>query len=433
MAELSKTEQDAESKARQEAKIDSATEKTAADVLDDGERGSEAIDTRQEAKTDKPAAEQKPSPTAKSVKDKTRDDIVSRFKADRITEKEEAADDITEFARSGMPPEFDETNTPVVEQAETEQETAAEQVEASTQPQKIKVKVRGKEMELTQDELIANAQKALAGESYLEEGKTKLKEIEDHLAKLRNPAARVGQDDIHPAVQNQTQTTEQTADTKDQHPDPMDKLIETIQFGDPAEAKTQLRDTIAATSKQVVTTELENQRFQDEGARTNKVLQDFRDKHADLAADSKAVAVIETTVLELQKEDLRAIGFDPDKIQTPSGVVTAGDIATAHRYYRSKGARLRSPTEMLETARDEYLKWKGIDKTDATVETTDKAKPRVEVTVDRTARRTAVPQQPSRTVSPKVNQQQPAAARDRSSIVQQEIARRNSPRGKVAV
>jgi hypothetical protein len=83
---------------------------------------------------------------------------------------------------------------------------------------------------------------------------------------------------------------------------------------------------------------------------------------------------------------------------------------------------------MLEEATDKFLDWKGVKKQPA-AETTPKVAPRVEVTIDRTARRAAIPQQPSRTAAPRPDPQANAQPRDRSSIVEAEKARRAKLRG----
>jgi len=86
---------------------------------------------------------------------------------------------------------------------------------------------------------------------------------------------------------------------------------------------------------------------------------------------------------------------------------------------------------LLKTARDDFMNWKGVKEQPADPA---RAAPRVEVTVDRQQRRTAIQQQPSRTVAPKPDAiTQAAPPRDRSAIVQDMINARGRPRMKVIV
>ena len=381
-----------------------------------------------------------PLPPVKGQYDDKRSDIVSRFRESRVAEAEAERDDISDFARSGMPPEFSAepaADAPAPADAET---PIPEEIPAA--PHKYKVTVRGKELELTQEELIANAQIALASDGYLDEAKKRLQSVAQLEEQVRNNAQRAGQNGAHQPAQNGAQPTGQPAPAADVPPhqeNDVDQMIQAIQFGDPADARTRFQHTLATevakATAQAVPQALQAQRFKDEGARSMKVLADFKEKHADLASDPMAEAAIERKVLDLQVEDLRAIGIDPKLIQTPGGRdVTPGDIAMAHRYYRVEGFGVRKPEELLQKATDDFVAWRGTKPTPTPP--ADPAKPgqaKVDVTVDRSVRRAAIPQQPSRTVAPRQDQRaQPAQPRDRSSVVLAEQNRRNLARGKPA-
>ena len=205
-------------------------------------------------------------------------------------------------------------------------------------------------------------------------------------------------------------------------------MIETLQFGDPAEAGALLQDTIARSSQsivaQAVEQALQTQRLKDEGARAQKQLVDFEDQHPEFAKDPMARAAIEYRVYELQRDDLTTLGVDPAQIVNPQTQVRGApaDIAMAHRWYRAQGYNVKSPKSLLEEATGSFMEWKGIGKPQTpAAPAEDKAPPRVEVTVDRSARRAAIPQQPSRSAAPARSQTQQAVPqpRDRSEIVEQ--------------
>jgi len=434
----SKAAQDAEARARAESGNDPALNAAAVDVVDDGARGDPGSNQPPRQAGD---PEQRQPPSVRAKFDDKRAEIINRFRGHRDQQQQEDRDEVSDFARSGLPPEWgqdqqQDQQEEIDQDAQGAVDTAGQQQEPSPPP-KIKLKVRGEEKEYSLDEVIANAQKALAADNYLDEAKGKLKEIDDLLRSTRDRAPRPGQNGEHPAVQNGAQPTDpQQGPNGDQpqHPeDKIAKLIETLQFGDPEEAKSLLRNTIAETANEVVEQSLQSQRLSDEGARAAKVLKDFEDQHPEIAKDKRARAAIEADVLDLQIEDIKALGIDPDRIRPDGQPPTPGDIALAHRWYRSKGFQVRSPQQMLETASKNFLEWKGVKTPEPNpADPGNKAPPRVEVTVDRAARRQAIPQQPSLSgAKPRAPAQAPAQPRDRSSIVQDMMANRNKPRGRI--
>lgn len=448
---VDKAAQEAEAQARQNAGIDPAENAYASEGSDaDGGAPAEGATARPAAPAADGDAPRAP-PIARAPRDSKFTDIVGRFRQHRGEEADADAVDaaqMNEFVRSGMPPEFTESNAPVTEAApEPQGDAPAPATDAqppAPAPQKLRLKVHGEEKEYSLDEVIAQAQIALASGNLLETSKGKLKEIDDLLAQTRDRVQRADQPAQHQVRQDGTQSAEPAAPAQapPNQEDPLGKLIETLQFGDPGEARNLLENTIQQRVdtgiNKAVPAALRAERFKDEGARSQKVLAAFLEENADLANDPMANAAIERNVYDLQVEDLKAIGVDPSRIPTPTGQVTPADIATAHRWYRTEGFKVRDPATMLTTARDNFLKWKGVAPA-ATNQTlvdpaTPKAPPRVEVRVDRDARRAAVPQQPTRTVTPR--QDAPAAAAQRtdgSSIVQRMNARRALPRGKAGM
>jgi len=138
-------------------------------------------------------------------------------------------------------------------------------------------------------------------------------------------------------------------------------------------------------------------------------------------------------MFRLQAEDLRDLGLDPNNLRTDGQPTTRGDVAAAHRWYRAQGMKVRGPDKLLETAVDHFTKKFGPSKepppdNNPPATPNNPAAPRLEVSVDRTARRQAVPQQPSRTAQPAPSaQQQPQQSRDRSAVVA-DMQRRNAQR-----
>ena len=310
-----------------------------------------------------PEAKEPPTPPTRSKFDDKRAEITARFRESRGQEPAETEEKIDDYIRAGLPPlepEPEAEETSAENSAENSAETGAEQaasVTEETTPRKFKLKVNGQELELSEEELIANAQKSLATDNILDKAKSKLADIDRLEQQIRQRATQPANQDGHHA-DPQRAAPELSPDLPDpQNQSVEDNLIETIQFGDPAEARQKLRNTIAAESSQVVKQELLAQRLRDEGARTAKLLKDFGEQHADIASDPNARAVIEVTTLQLQTEDLIALGLDPNQIRPDKQPPQPGDIAAAHRYYRAMGMSVRSPQVMLEEAVDKYQTW----------------------------------------------------------------------------
>lgn len=433
--------QDTEAAARAASGIEPGVDAAALEVIDDAARGDGSQPTRTQ-----PAAEpavREPPPTRGQF-DNKRAEIVARFRSGRTTEIEEARDDITDFARSGMPPEFE----PPAPAPEVNDAAPAPPAPAATAaPQKVKLKVRGVDQELPLDEVIKNAQIALAADSYLDEAKARLKSVETLESEARTRAQRTGQPGVHPAGTQQNgphpaaaaddahPETQPAASDDPQHPDDqLTKLIETLQFGDPAEAKQLLQKVIVETAANAAEQVNQRARLRDEGARSQATLVEYLGKHPDIASDPRARAVIEHNVYELQLADFKELGIDSTQFRTAhGGPPTAGDIAQAHQWYRANGFNVSRPGDLLQKAVTDYQDWKGVGQAQPMADPA-KAAPHVDLTVDRTARRQAIPQQPSRTAMPKPGGDQPAPqARDRSAVVASMAAARGMPRGRIPV
>ena len=407
-----------------------------------------------------PDAPQPKLPTVRSLNDEKRAAITAKWRTDRNEEATggDDADALASTVRSaGLPPEFAQQAEPAPQpQPEPEPEPEVAAAEPEPQPadsppvenpspqQKYKIKVRGEEKEVSHEELIALARKAAAADDYLDEAKAKLNDVNTLLRETKNRAARPAQGQPQ-ADPSQTQPTGNPPDPMQVQPqdDPFGKLVETIQFGDPEEAKQLLQKTIGMTTAQMVQAGLQQARFRDEGARAAKTVKDFEAAHPDIAKDSKARAAIEQDIYDQQRADLDEIGVDPNTLRQDGLPATSADIAQAHRWFRVEQGMtsLKTPQQMLETAHDNFLEWKGIKKATPAVPTptTPTSQPRVApvVHVDRTVRRQAIPQQPSPTATPRPAPAPAPAPQTmdgrRSSIVQAMKGQRSKLRGSVGV
>jgi hypothetical protein len=345
----------------------------------------------------------------------------------------------------GLPADFIEAAAPEPAPAEDVASDVASVASAdiapdiAPKPQTFKVKVNGKEMELSQEDLVKHAQIALASDNILDTAKAKLREINELESSIRTRATRPAQDGHQAAPETQPAEPPQPAPADPNQDEQIAKLIEAIQFGDdPAQARELLRNTIASMSAKPdqVRTEVQNalvnERMRDDGARTAKVLDTFRKDHPEFATDPLAQAALERQMYDLQAEDLRALGLDPANL-VEGRPTTPADIASAHKYYRSTGMNVRPPDVLLNEASRAVSEWRGIKApatpADPALPEPPRGAPRI--VVNRDARREAIQPQPSRSAVPRAPQQQTAQPRDRSAIVEQMKANRAGKRGQV--
>lgn len=423
----SKADQVAESEARARAGADPTLNAEAA-IGSEGDAG--PLDPGGTPRAAPGETDRAAPPPVRATFDNKRAAIIDRFRTSRREQPSVEQDEISDFTQSGAPMDVEQEQPEAVLAPEPEVVVEREVVvEQPALPPKIKLKVRGQETEYTLEDVIAKAQIALAADNYLDEARTKLKEVDDLVRNTRQTVERVDRPDQHqvrqPNAQDQTEVQAQPGEdgTDPNTPDDLTKLIEAMQFGDPNDAKQFLRNTIAREATQIVQQTLLNQRYADEGARGDKVLKDFSSQHADIAKDPKARAAVEVEIVSLQQQDIEALGVDVSKLRPDGLPPTPGDIANAHRWYRSNGHDVRSTQDLLELGVKSYNEWRGIKTADPApavpAKVIEKTAPIVEVTVDRTARRQAVQQQPSQSsIRPATPQQQaPAKPRDRSDIV----------------
>jgi hypothetical protein len=268
------------------------------------------------------------------------------------------------------------------------------------------------------------AQKSAAGDDYLGAARRAFdgaKALADEIQAARGAVAGK-----HPADQNPAQPYEANGYPAEPPGDLYKQFVEKLQYGDPEEAASRLDQLINTAADRKSEEALERTRLIDESARSQKILKDFADQHPDLAQDDLAAAAMERDLYRLQAEDLAALGIPLELLPDRS----IEGVTQAHLWYRTKGFRVRGVHELLASARDNFLSWRGSGTRAPTNEQAGRGQ-RIEVAVDRHDRRAAIPQQPARSSAPRPQPQASGKAPDRSSVVQAMAERRARPRGKV--
>lgn len=289
---------------------------------------------------------------------------------------------------------------PTADEPGVSAEERQQQTPPPAAPRKITLTIRGKPVEMTENEVIARAQKVEAADSYLEESRQLLQEAKEIKAE------RAGRATQHPEGDNNTQDDGQVSDAPDQqsrtHGPDYKAIIEKIQFGDPDEAARELAETIHRTASEVATRAANeghvNRQIANDLKRSQDELAAFRAANQDLAGDEIAEQVISNQVLKIYREEILALGLDESQI--PKDPKTLADW---HRFYRVNGHNVSKTSDVLNKAKDEFTSWRGDNPTNKQT-AVRKTEPRITVNVDRTERRQAIPQQPARAVAPRRNE-----------------------------
>ena len=339
----------------------------------------------------------------RSPQDDARAAIVSRFRHAAVEDERPFNGDMSDaenlYGEYGRPATDDEPDEDISVVG------SREPAQPQNQPAKRKLVVRGQTLEMTDDEIIAAAQKTLAGDSYLDDAKA-------ILAEAKKIKARTASDGQHPDGQEDALLLDPETGDEIQHPESSFRsVVEKIQYGDPEEAAAELERLVDTRATKRVTEDHATRLFDQDLARSQKVLKTFIAENPDLANDEIAAMAIERGMYGLYKEDIIKLGMPGDKIPTDPAT-----LANWHRWYRVHGHEVRNTSELLNKSRDKFIQWRGGTGQQQTRQQPRQGAPRVQVNVDRDTRRAAIPLQPTRTVVPR-REAQPAAPTSRSDTV----------------
>lgn len=344
--------------------------------------------------------------------------IAARFKKLR-SDKEPGVDTTGDFIHPSQ------TYGQVAVEPEPE---APKEPQGDAPPAKITLKVRGEQREVDRDEALRLARVVVGNDedvsSLSNEQITRLAQIgaagqsylDDTKQVLETTRTRVQVSRQHPDAPESAPTANQQDEPDDrQHPDdPIEALVNDLQFGDPKEAGPKLRTTIAEIAADAVKQATVTDRVQQDVANDMRAHDEFVKKYADLASDPIATSVIRDQLMNGYREDLRKIGVPEENI--PSDPTA---LANHHRHYKLQGQPVRQVAQLLNHAAETYQNWRGgTPRTEATPQSP--SEPRVEVNLNRDDRRRAIPQQPTRAnVQPQMTAPQQQGPRSRHDAVKE--------------
>jgi hypothetical protein len=367
-------------------------------------------------------------------RDEMRDQIVAAMRAKRAASAEAldadegAADMHAALNRAGIPRELQDA----VDTEPAEPGAAPDEPQAPAAA-RHKLIVRGREQFVTDEQLIDYARKGAAGDDYLGESRAILDEVKRAQAEL---AARAAQPGTPPA--NGTEHTTQQQDGGEPPASPFKDAVDGILFGEPEKASDQLERAVIEAVSRIAPQISAAERRNAELARGQQSVQKFAADNPDIAGDDMAEAAVRAVIFRQQRQDLIDIGVDLAKLPNDPAA-----IANAHLGFRSDprfAGRVRGMDEFLDTAKAEFKKRFGgtmqqnpngagdaTGSRPAQQQSAGQPAPRVQVDMDRTARRAAIPQQPARTAA--LRPAAPAAPAQRSRS--ETIADMAKARGKI--
>ncbi len=293
----------------------------------------------------------------------------------------------------------------------------ADRKEPAAQPRMLTRIVRGKEVTKSEDEWLDLAMKVDAADSYLAESQQLLKDAKE----IRQQ--RAGQDPQRPEGQTSEQDDRTDEDDRQTSRRPgidLKGVVEKIQFGDPEEAAAELAKAIDAVATKQVNEGHVARLVSNDLARAKLDLKAFSDANPDLASDPLASNLIENLVYSVYREEIKALGVDEAQIPKDPKA-----LADWHRLYRVHGHTVSKTADVLQKAKVKFDEWRGVKSEPKPAPR--KGEARVEVNVDRTERRMAIPVQPSRAVAPRRDAPVVKQEDSRKSAVQEMRRARGQP------
>lgn len=254
------------------------------------------------------------------------------------------------------------------------------QEQPAAAPRTFKVKVRHEEKELTEDELVAAAQKSLAGDDYLGEARTILEEVK------RAASSRPHQDGKQPAT---TERTDEPADPPHQE-DEDRALAERLQFGTTEEATEVVKSLRSQkVSPDDVRKVLYDDRRNADLDTATRAYETFQQENAEMFGDPRTRGALTEQYLDEVRKDLKGLGYTDDRIPK-----SHDELREHHRFHRIQGKKVRDTATLLADSKQAVETWKSGSTNPAPKPST------VAVNLDRTERRQAIPHQPARAAVP---------------------------------
>lgn len=429
----------------------------------------DADTTRQQQQDAADTAVAKPPPVTLTPGDDKRAGILARSRVVRAEEDKEARENAAElhqYTRGGIPPEmqgeppidpiaaedaaeindFVDKNRPTADGQDAGDEGADgadaggdEGADgAAEKPVLYRLKVHGSDVEMTLEDILAEAQKSLAANNLLEDAKRQAKEAADLLREAQG---------VTGANRGRNQATEdgQTADDGSQSNQGVDlkDVVEALMM-EPSEVAVEklqaLLDERDARIEAHLSTkskdDISADKLMAETNRSKRALAQFTKANAAFMGDKHASRLAEAEVFDQFAADLVKIGITPDTMaqQQNGRPPTAKDYANWHQWYRANQPEaVRSIERIFEDAKAAVIEAVPQFKGGQQQQQQGDPRPKPAVVMDRSGRRSVLQPQPQRSAAPRAPTPAGAPQIDRTATAKKIIDQRNTLRGRVAV
>ncbi len=274
--------------------------------------------------------------------------------------------------------------------------------------------MRGKDVHLTRAQVLERAAKVEAADTYLAESRDLLEQAKT----IRQQNRERAPDEPH-RPEGRVHTQDDLLDPEGQHDpqhpeDELEGAIEEVRYGaDPKEAAKKLRTAIGQEADKAADQRQIQRLIGQDNTKSTKAMKAFIEANKDLAEDEESAEFMERAIYRIQREELIKVGIDAEKL--PRDTKT---LAQWHQFQRIHGSPVSDQESMLGEAKRRLEAFRGTPQRQQQEQRKPGAPPRVEVSVNRDARRERLPNQPTRTMAPPPTraQEQPAV-RDRSSVI----------------
>jgi hypothetical protein len=256
-------------------------------------------------------------------------------------------------------------------------------------PAKRVLKVRGREVAMTEDEILAAAMKVTSADSYLAEARAMLEEAKAVRAERDGRAPPQHRERAETTQDDELEQPQQTEGRRHGLRD----VVEQLQYGDTEEAAKALDDLLTErTASAAQKNNLDRLKAADLAA-SQSHLRTFAGANPEIANDKRLSKLLELEVYDVYRDDLVNLGLDETVIPTDPNV-----LAFWHQHYRINGYEVRRVPDILAEAKNRISDF--VPRAAPRREERPRTPDRVVVDVDRTARRQNIPTQPTRAAIP---------------------------------
>lgn len=339
------------------------------DLVTPADNTEPSVEIRQrEPDTRDPSEERKPEIQYGSRADRKRQEIAERAKEAQSRGPGIERSDEDERMLGGLNLETRADR----ERADTDQRRPAEEITADDipTPNRRRLKVNGRDVEVDEDQITQYAQIALASQDILNEAKAAKTAAQQELAELQ----RLRADHSRTVQEQPAQEVVQAKDTKPATDDELDAIVDRLQTGEIKDARAALAkygedlitraeqrifDRIGDIDQRIVATTRQTEEENRILADSERTVSAFITENNDFMENERRQVVLFDTTVEIMRDNLYALGVQPQTIEAiarKDGLAITAAIGRAYRMLGQKGYDLPKHNVILKEAADKVRK-----------------------------------------------------------------------------